>query len=73
MNFQEQLEKINEENCSILDNDLRIYYILKHIVYDEPETRELFILGELMLKISENIRKSAKGIDDILFGLLKDT
>ena len=70
MKIKEQLEMINEENGSIISNELRIYYILRHLVYDEPEERELFILGEFLLELIENIRTNAVSIDNVLDGLL---
>ncbi len=70
MKLKEQLEIIEEENNNIFDTERRIYYILNHIVYDDPEPRELFILGELLLELLAGIKTNAKGIDNVLSELL---
>ena len=49
MKLEEQLEMIDEENCCINDNVLRIYYILKHLIYNEPKPKEFFVLGKFLL------------------------
>jgi len=72
MKLKKRLEMIQDENNCILDNQLRIHYILNHIVYDELKPREIFVLGEFLLELLENIKTNSEGIENILRGLLKN-
>ena len=66
MNIKECISIINEENGKNSDAILSVYYILRHLVYDETEPRENFVLGELVLGILENIKSGTDSIQNVV-------
>ena len=68
--LKSEITMIDEENSSIVDTGARVYYILKHIVYDKPNERESYVLGSFMLEILQDISMNAEGVDNVIRGLM---
>ena len=72
MKIKEQLEMIDEETYSINFTAMRIYYILKHIVYDRPKPKERIFWEKFLLELIQDIKTNAEGVDNVLRGIFKN-
>ncbi len=59
-------EKLFNLRAGITDNAVKIKYLLQSAIYKPDSERETFVLGELALKLSEEIKVKSEKIGAIL-------
>ncbi len=70
--LKERLKMIEEENDCINHTILGIEYILRHLVYDEPEQNERVILGEFILQLVQDIKLNVEGVGNVVDYLISN-